>query len=65
MGGYGYKVGAVEGSGLHGNRGSVMDSGEAKEWLCSKDQHLSPPHRPKCQVSFVFKVTLHLDKFGK
>lgn len=31
--------------GLQGNRGSGTDSGEAKEWLCFKDQRLSPPRR--------------------
>lgn len=45
IGGYGYKVGAVKGSGWQGNRGSGTGSGEAKEWPCFKDQCLSPPHR--------------------
>ena len=45
MGEYGYKAGAVEGGGLPVNRGSGMDSGEAKEWPGFKDRRLPPPHR--------------------
>lgn len=53
IGEYNYKVGAVEGSGLQGSRGSGMDSEEAKGWLCFKD--LSPPCRQNIRC-FLYSV---------